>query len=433
MLPGHCLLFLNKKMKRLVYLFALAALPALAQQKQVINPAWDQLEKWASDSRVSADSLYNLLSGWNGYPDVQKGKVYEFRLQLDTNYTVPYFVYIPKGYDPARKTALLVYYKGGWLSRDSLPAGYRDEIRTDNPTYAYLDSCNVIEIFPALEKKLAIYGYYGYQHLRRMIAETKSIFNIDDNRVYLSGFSDGGKTAYLAANLVPSAFACFYPINGSVVSPPFYANYTSRPVFSFVAQKDQLTDYRSILTKAAYANSLGASWSCRLLPGRHFYHPYQQDVLPVLFRHMQQITRNPFPVAITYHRSFDYEEFTGIDWLQMQVNTAKAPEAFHFTDSVHTYSGDGEAMTISYGEKTGQVKATYFNNTFTILASQVKEIEIRLSPVMVNMNEDISVVINGQQIYTGKPGYSKQFLLDHFRKTFDRQQLWVNSIRLQVP
>lgn len=420
-------------MRRLLYLFVIAALPALAQEKPVTNPAWTQLEKWTSDERVDGDSLYRLLSSWNSYPAVQNGKVYAFNLQLDTNYTVPYFVYIPKGYDPSRETALLVYYKGGWLSRDSLPAGYRDEIRADNPTYAYLDKYNVIEIFPALEKKLAIYGYYGYEHLRRMIADTKSLFNIDDNRVYLSGFSDGGKTVYLAANLVPSAFACFYPINGSIVSPPFYANYISRPVYAFVAQKDQLTDYRSILSKAVYANSLGANWYCRLLPGRHFYHPYQQDVLPLLFLHLQNVTRNPFPVSITYHRSFDYEEFTGIDWLQMQVNTSKAPEPFHFTDSVHTYAGDGEAMTIGYGEKTGQVKASYFNNSFIIQASQVKEVEIRLSPVMVNMNEDISIVINGQQVYSGKPGYSKQYLLDQFRNSFDRQQLWVNRIRLAVP
>lgn len=399
------------------------------------NPALEQLSQLAISNNISDSALYQQLKNWNNYPTPSKrGVICEYRLQLDSNYRVPYLVYIPKNYDPTHKTSLLIYYKGGWISRKKLPADYAKEIVTDNPTFDYLDENNSIEIFPALESKLAIYGNYGYKHLTEMIAQTKKLFNIDDNKVFLSGFSDGGKTVYLSSNLIPSAFACFYPINGSIVSPPFYPNYVNRPICSFVADKDELTDYRSILTKAAYALSLGADWQYRQLKGKkHMYFSYQNEVLPYMFENMKSKYRNPYPTSVTYQLSYNYKDFTGIDWIQMKVNTDKKTSAFHFTDSIRTFSADGEERNYRYGEKTGQLKATCFNNTYTIEASLVDEVDIYISPMMVDLNSPIKVIINGKEVFSEKLTYSKTFMVDRFNHYFDREQLWVNKITLSVP
>lgn len=395
------------------------------------NPSLRLIGQWESAPAITGDSLYQLLSAWDKYPAPAKtGTICEYTLRLDTNYTVPYFVYIPQHYDPKQKTVLLVYYKGGWLSRKTLPENYRDEITGDNPTFGYLDKYNIIEIFPALEAKLAIYGYYGYAHLQKMVTHTKQLFNIDDNRVFMAGFSDGGTSAYNAAYLAPSQFACFYPINGAIVSPPYYPNFLNRPVYSFVAEKDQLYHKNSILSKALYASELGANWSYRELPGRgHFYFPYQQEILPVMFGHMQTVVRHPHPPTITYHRGFnDTASFSGIDWLQFTANTNLPPTPFHFTDSVHTFRSNGEPNDYLYGEKTGQVKARYFNNCFTIETSMVSEVEIYISPLMVNMQLPVKVIVNGSERFNERVSYAKDFMAGNFMKTFDRQQVWVNKI-----
>lgn len=393
------------------------------------------IQKLATDKQVTDTALYRLLSNWNHYPvPKKKGIICEYTLRLDTHYTVPYLVYIPQNYNPALKTTLLIYYKGGWLSRNTIPSAYPKEIVKDNPTIDYLDDQNIIEIFPVLESKLAIYGNYGYLHLQQMITEVKKIFNIDDNKVFLSGFSDGGKTVYLAANLVPAAFACFYPINAPVVSAPQFPNYISRPLLSFVAEKDELTDPRSILTKAAYTSALGADWRYWLLPDRkHNYRSYQQEVLPIMFADIKRRYRNPFPASIRYHKTYDYELFTGIDWIQMNVNTTRPPSTYHQTDSVITFSSDGEERRYLYGEKTGQLHAMYLNNTFTINTSQVDTVTIYLSPVMVNLQLPVTVILNGKLVYHAVTGIDRAFMLDSFMQHFDREQLWVNKLVLSVP
>lgn len=391
-------------------------------------------DQWLSDTAISADSLFYLISNWDQYRQPKKtGVICRFWVQLDTNVRVPYLVYIPKGYDARRKTTLLVYYKGGWMSRQRFPNQYWKEIVTDNPSFDYLDAANIIEIFPVLRQDLAIYGKYGYDHLKLMVRDTRERFNIDDNKIFLTGFSDGGKSVYNTSFLLQTSFACFYAINGSFPSSPDYPNFSNRPVFSIVAEKDELSVPKSISSKAAYASSLGASWTYYELAGKkHMYHRYAHTVWPLLLQHMQATSRQPLPVHISYDRSSNYAAFTGIDWLQINVNTKLRPAAHHFTDSVHTFSMDGEDRSYLYGEETGQVRAQYFNNRFTITTSLIDTLTIYISPLMVNLEKPVSVVVNGKELFNGVVPASKTFMAQWFMNSFDRSQLFVNKITLAI-
>ncbi|MCR6722120.1 MAG: hypothetical protein NVV59_17945 [Chitinophagaceae bacterium] len=395
----------------------------------------EKIKEWQHNSSISGDSLFRLLSNWNTFPEIkQTGIVIKLSADIDSNYSVPFFVYVPKNYNPKQKTVLLVYYKGGWLARRELPNNFSKEIIIDNPTLAYLDEYNVVEVFPALKSDLAIYGNYGYRHLSGMIKETKKRFNIDDNKVFLAGYSDGGKTVYNASYLAQTTVACFYPINGAVVSPPFFPNWYNRPIFSIVAKRDELTDPRSIRSKAKHAVDRGANWIYRELDKTHYYKPYAHEILPALFQHMMQTNRNPFPTRIVYDRSFnDVRDFPGVDWLQMEVNTKKAPSPNHFTDSIQTFAGDGEERNYRYGENVGQVRAVFFDNVFTVTTSQVDKLILYISPLMVNMNLPVKIILNGKEVFNNKVEYSKEFMTEKFLNDFDRGQVFVNQIVIDVP
>ncbi|NCT75174.1 MAG: hypothetical protein GXC78_11625 [Chitinophagaceae bacterium] len=398
------------------------------------SPDFTLIGKWKNDPAVSADSLYSLLISWNRYQKpVRNGIICRYWIKITPSVSVPYFVYIPRGYDPSRKTAVLIYYKGGWLSRPQFSGNYVKEMVTDNPTFDYLDEYNMIEIFPALRQDLAIYGKYGYEHLMAMLTETKKRFNVDDNKVFLAGFSDGGKTVYNASFLLQTPFACFYPINGSFPSRPDFPNFINRPIYSIVAEKDELTVPQSIKSKAEYANRMGASWIYReLADKKHFYHKYASEVVPVLFRHMQVTSRQALPVSCTYDRGYNDSVFRGIDWLQISVDTKRPATAVHFTDSIHTYSMSGESSDYLYGEKTGQLRAHYLDNTFTITASKVDMVTLYISPLMVDLQKPVSVVINGKKVFEHKVTASKEFMAGWFLNNFDRAQLYVNKIEVAV-
>ena len=320
------------------------------------------------------------------------------------------------------------------MNRKELPADYAKEVVTDNPTFPYLDEQNVIEIFPCLRQDLAIFGFYGYVHLQQMVAQTKRLFNIDDNRVYLSGFSDGGKTVFNVAGLTPSAFASFYAINSGLVSQPDFANLQARPLLAFVSGRDEVISPASVYSYAQEARRFGADWQVRRLPERaHYYPPYQQEVLPLLFDHMNQVSRNPFPTRLTYYRGFnDAKSFTGLDWLQIQVNKNKTPNIGHRSDSVQAVNMRGESLRYVYGDKSGQIRASCFDNTYTLETSLIDEVTLYISPLMVNVSQPIRVIVNGQERYRGKIICSKPFLLQRFGATYDRQQLFINELTIKL-
>lgn len=233
--------------------------------------------------------------------------------------------------------------------------------------------------------------------------------------------------------MLQTPFACFYPINGSFASRPDFPNFVNRPVYSIVVEKDELTAAKSIKTKAEYAIRRGASWIYRELPDKkHLYHKYATEVLPVLFGHMQVVSPQALPVSLAYDRGYNYSAFTGIDWLQVSVNTTLPPAPHHFTDSIHTWSMSGEPSDYLYGEKTGQVRAHYLDNTFTITASQVDTLTLYISPLMVNLEKPVRVVINGKKVFEQQVVASKEFMATRFIKIFDRAQVFVNKIELAV-
>ena len=51
---------------------------------------------------------------------------------------------------------------------------------------------------------------------------------------------------------------------------------------------------------------------------------------------------------------------------------------------------------------------------------------------MVNLEEPVIVILNGKQVFKGKVKTDKSFIIDGFKKTFDREALWVNSIKVKV-
>jgi len=398
-------------------------------------PQLSLLTTWRQDEHLTGDSLYQLLHTWNTYPKPrQTGIICRYEVKLDSTHSVPYLVYIPKNYDYRRPTKLLVYYKGGWMNRKELPVDYAKEIVTDNPTFGYLDEQNIIEVFPCLRQDLAIFGFHGYYHLQQMVAQTKQLFNVDDNRVYLSGFSDGGKTVFNVASLTPSTFASFYAINGTLVSPADFANLRARPLMAFIDGRDELFNPASVLSYAEQARRFGAEWQVRRLPGReHYYKPYQREVLPIIFQHLTENSRNPFPTRLTYFRSFNYDkDFTGLDWLQIQVSKTKAPSATHRVDSIQVTDAKGQVNRYLYGAKSGQIAATCFNNTYTLETSLVDEVTLYISPLMVDISQPVRVVINGQERYSGMVAYSKFFLAQRFQANFDRQQLFVNELKIKI-
>jgi acetyl esterase/lipase len=120
----------------------------------------------------------------------------------------PYFLYLPPGYDPARRWPLIVFLHG-----------YVPDTSILDPWVLSLDICEV-----AAENGCALLIPYGRRNtdfqgvgevdVLAATEEVKSLYPIDPDRVYLTGVSMGGAGTWTLALRHPGLFAAATPITG---------------------------------------------------------------------------------------------------------------------------------------------------------------------------------------------------------------------------
>ena len=91
------------------------------------------------------------------------------------------------------------------------------------------DTAKFVTVFPnGIDKSWDLSGNRDIHLMEALIDEMEQKYDIDRNRVYLSGFSMGGMFTYHAMNKIADKIAAFAPISGY---PMYGASYTSsRPV-----------------------------------------------------------------------------------------------------------------------------------------------------------------------------------------------------------
>ncbi len=130
-----------------------------------------------------------------------------------------YIVYAPK--DLGAKRPLLISCHG--MNQD---AGYqRDMLKIE----AIADTAKFVTVFPnGIDRGWDIGGDRDLRYMQALIDKMVERYDIDPNRVYISGFSMGGMFTYHCMNRMADKFAAFAPISGY---PMGGGNYTSsRPV-----------------------------------------------------------------------------------------------------------------------------------------------------------------------------------------------------------
>ncbi|MCP4230274.1 MAG: hypothetical protein GY771_09020, partial [bacterium] len=139
----------------------------------------------------------------------------EFQL-LDTvcldNITRPWVLYVPESYDPAQPTPLMVVLHGGInsISLPPDPLGYAE----GHGLSILGRDFGMLLIFPMGQMGATWWDKVGMGNISNLVRTVKREFNVDDDRVYMGGFSDGASAAFLYAMARPNDYAAFVALNG---------------------------------------------------------------------------------------------------------------------------------------------------------------------------------------------------------------------------
>lgn len=154
----------------------------------------------------------------------------------------PYTVDVPATYDPTKRYQVRVQLHGG--------VGRPDPVARGDGSIGALAGAEQIYVLPQAWAEAAWWAAPQDENLPAILDAVKRTYNVDENRVVLSGVSDGGTGAFYVAMRDTTPYASFLPLNGFIVvlrnvdlgltGALFPNNLLNKPFFAVNGGKDPL-------------------------------------------------------------------------------------------------------------------------------------------------------------------------------------------------
>lgn len=269
--------------------------------------------------RPSADTLMSLIKSIEFDKPEKRGVVRSENLCLD-GVRRPFCWYVPQSYDPAKRASLLVCLHGG-VSRPEIieePEKYVQE-----SSYVQLaEESGYILLVPFGQDGATWWDSVGVANVLSQIRTTKRKFNIDDNRVYMTGFSDGASGSFFFAMCHPTDFAGFLPLNGhpGVGSidgeiQTYFVNLSNRALSVVNTDLDALYPDKAIRPIMELARRAGANILYRIHTGIGHSFDYAPQEMPLMAKFMEAHARAVSSPSVKWETA--YQTLGRCDWLSV--------------------------------------------------------------------------------------------------------------------
>lgn len=400
----------------------------------------------------SAIETYNRIKAYNKYPQL-KHETISLQFKITDSLHTAFLIVLPKDYDAHKSYRLLFFLHGAVSSNTGYPdyADARDTSGWNRYYTKYATINKVIMVYPMGNRDYNwMYPDNGFYIIPAMLKQIKQVINVDDNRVFISGHSNGATGSFSYAIKQPSLFTGFYGFNTRprvATGGTYIRNLLNRSWFNVSVDQDYYYPPAAHDSLDKVMKGLHADYQDHRYNGFPHWFPQFNESEPaykLLFADLTMRKRNPFRPNISWE--CDDVKYGRCDWLSITAldttTAAKAawqkPINFRINKWV-VLDKEAKAHIVDtmmngfvYRKRSGAVKAAYSNNIFNIETSDVGAIRIYLSPEMVDFKKPVAVTINGKQRFKGKVIYNKQFMTDGFEATLDKAALWVNYIDIVV-
>ena len=243
----------------------------------------------------------------------------------------PWVLQIPPDYDPSVPTPLLVVLHGGVGSAEvhDDPLGYV----TESEQGALALERGWISVFPFGQAGATWFDEVGMTNINSLVRTVKRELNVDDDRVWMTGFSDGASAGFAYAMLRPSDYAAFVALNGhmGVASldgdfPTYAPNMSATPIFATTTFDDGLYPSHKMRRSIEMAREAGADIYYREFPGGHDFDDIK-DELPAVARFLERHPRDPFPSRVVWEAGST--DFGQCRWFAIDRITTDEPAPWH--------------------------------------------------------------------------------------------------------
>ena len=402
--------------------------------------------------------LYSEIKNHQPYLPKQQQN-YSIAFKINDSTQTALLVHLPKNYHPEKKYPLLFFLHGA-VRHNGLSDFQPIELNLGgwNRYYTkYAEQNEVILVFP---KGSSQYNWMtpddGFFMIPEMLKLIKKGINVDDNKVFISGHSNGATGSFSYWMKQPTQFAGFYGFNTYPMiftGGTFVENSKNRSFINFSTDEDYYYPPNANDDFTKLMNGNNADYKEYRYNGFPHWFPEFDESEPafkILFEDLIQRERNPFPKEISWE--FDNENYGNIDWISdIKLDTLNSKTTWHKElnfkidkwlefedqededeDNDNLIVKEVDVNAFKFPRKSGKIKAEYGNNVFRIETSNIASFSILISPEMVHLKKKVKIYINGKLHFNEKIKYNQEFMLQNFEDKKDREQIWINYIKLKL-
>ena len=278
---------------------------------------------------VTFDEAYRRLQRGRSYGARDSGVV---RMENRTPDGVEHHfaVTVPEAYDPARRYQVRIQLHGGVGGRaTNAPVG--------TGTVGALTGAEQIYVVPYAWAAAPWWSPDQVLNLAAIVDRVKRLYNVDENRVVLSGVSDGATGALYVAMRETTPFASILPLNGHLMVLAlrdiddgliFANNLRNKPMFAVNGGRDPLYPTRVVEPYIEHLKRGGVSVDYHPQPAAGHNTAWWPEVKDVYEAFVRTHPRAPLPDTLTWERgnsgAFSRAHWLVIDRLGAQKDDAKA-------------------------------------------------------------------------------------------------------------
>jgi len=308
---------------------ALTAAAPARQDTAAIERAFEAF--WSASDRTGATGrIQDILKTGVSFDDaltrVRHGRAYDAdvprELQFGRTRTFDgldhrYAFVIPASYDPARPSQVRVHLHGG-VGRPRPTAANR--IRTDSLP----SGVDEIAVFPVSWADSLWWSATQVDNLERILDRLKRTYNVDENRVYVTGTSDGGTGAFFVAFKDTTPWASFLPLIGDmtvlgsravrVVDEIFPGNAVNKPFFIVNGGRDRLYPAHVVQLYVEHLQKLGTKVVFRVYPESEHSTAWWPQERGAFEQFVHDHPREPLPDSLSWQTERT-DRFNRAHWL----------------------------------------------------------------------------------------------------------------------
>jgi hypothetical protein len=346
-------------------------------------------------------------------------------------------VTIPSGYDPARRYQVRFQLHGGVGGRtDNKPRG-NGQIGALSGDAAGADG--QFYVIPYAWNDAPWWSDDQVLNLHAIVDTLKRKYNIDENRVVVSGVSDGGTGAYYIAMRDTTPYASFLPLNGYIMvlangeiddGLNFPNNLRDKPLFVINGGKDRLYPISIVEPYTRHLMKNGVQISYFPQPDGQHNTAWWPDMKDLFEKFVADHPRDPSPDQLTWEAADTAHDRA--HWLVIDSFGAAPGEPKELSDINIFTDSLGPDPLFGRPKASGRVDLVRSGNTVQATTKGVREFTLLLSPDKFDLSQPVKVTTNGREVFNARVQSSIDTLLKWAARDNDRTMLYAAEIKIKL-